>query len=284
MEIKTGTGWREAADWLGTCRGTVFLLGRTDTGKSTLARYLVYELLRKGKSVALVDGDVGQSILAIPGTIAMKAFSISDDLKMPEPDSIFFVGTANPVKRIGLVIEGMSRMVAAARRRKVHTVIVDTTGLVDGGLGRTLKFAEINAVRPDAIIALQMHEELEHILARVCVDATRVFRFRPSVHIRKRRGGTRKVYRRRKIKEYFRDAETIHIRLGGLELRYGKELISLKDFDMPRGTLLGLNRGDMTVSIGLFEKVQDHNSLCVRARPAKGPLRIDRVLIGDPAC
>ena len=51
--------------------GTVLLLGATDTGKSVLARELLNRGVRAGKSVALVDADIGQSDIGPPATIGL---------------------------------------------------------------------------------------------------------------------------------------------------------------------------------------------------------------------
>jgi len=43
----------------------VLLLGATDTGKSTLAQFLISHLCQRGLMVALVDADIGQSSISL---------------------------------------------------------------------------------------------------------------------------------------------------------------------------------------------------------------------------
>ena len=56
-------------------KGTALIIGATDSGKSTLAKYLVQKLVSQNINVCLIDSDVGQSSLGLPGTICMKVFS-----------------------------------------------------------------------------------------------------------------------------------------------------------------------------------------------------------------
>jgi len=49
--------------------GTLMVIGGTDVGKSTFARYLYSHLAGRGSKVAFIDGDPGQSNLGPPGTM-----------------------------------------------------------------------------------------------------------------------------------------------------------------------------------------------------------------------
>jgi len=53
-------------------RGVAMIMGETDSGKSTLARYLIKRLVSKRITVSLADCDIGQSSLGLPGTISMR--------------------------------------------------------------------------------------------------------------------------------------------------------------------------------------------------------------------
>lgn len=53
-------------------RGTLMVIGATDTGKSTFARYLYRQLgADPGRRVAFLDGDPGQSSLGPPATMTL---------------------------------------------------------------------------------------------------------------------------------------------------------------------------------------------------------------------
>jgi len=61
MEIPPPEQWFDILDPLEKEKGIAILLGATDTGKSTLAKFLISHLCQKGLRVALVDADIGQS-------------------------------------------------------------------------------------------------------------------------------------------------------------------------------------------------------------------------------
>ena len=48
----------------------VLVCGQTDTGKSTLCKYLLNSAVKAGHSVAFLDGDLGQNSITCPGSIA----------------------------------------------------------------------------------------------------------------------------------------------------------------------------------------------------------------------
>jgi len=73
--------WEGLLRGLLTLKGTAIILGATDSGKSTLARYLIQGLITENVKVSLVDSDVGQSSLGLPGTISMKAFRSKKDIE-----------------------------------------------------------------------------------------------------------------------------------------------------------------------------------------------------------
>ncbi|MBU1487501.1 hypothetical protein KKH56_05580, partial [bacterium] len=81
MEIIAEPEWETILHVLGENKGITVLLGASDTGKTCLARYLVKGLLQKNIKTSLVDSDIGQSTLGVPGAIGMKAFRHLDDLE-----------------------------------------------------------------------------------------------------------------------------------------------------------------------------------------------------------
>ena len=66
MEISAPKEWFGLLDVLEEEKGVAILLGATDTGKSTLAKFLISHLCKRGLKVGLVDADIGQSFLGPP--------------------------------------------------------------------------------------------------------------------------------------------------------------------------------------------------------------------------
>jgi polynucleotide 5'-kinase involved in rRNA processing len=63
MDIVSEPSWHWMLEEVLDLRGVIFLLGMTNSGKSTLARHLIRELTVRRLTTALVDTDIGQSTL-----------------------------------------------------------------------------------------------------------------------------------------------------------------------------------------------------------------------------
>ncbi|MEM2339265.1 MAG: Clp1/GlmU family protein, partial [Nitrososphaerales archaeon] len=75
----------------------VILIGETDSGKSTLATYLINLALSKGLRVGIVDGDVGQNDLGPPGSVCAKIVEKPIfDLRDLSADRLNFIGVTSP--------------------------------------------------------------------------------------------------------------------------------------------------------------------------------------------
>ncbi len=278
MEIVPAQGWEGLVERLTKHKGTALLLGQTDTGKSTLAKYLIRELLSRKQQVAFVDADVGQSSLGLPGTISMKIFKKLDDMDNFSPDVVLFIGSTNPAKRIPLMIEGTRKMVKVTKTRGVGTILVDTTGLTQGGLGKTLKLRKIKAVKPKLIIAIQRYDELEHILSSI--EDIEIIRLKPSPFAKIKRREKRINYREKKFKEYFKGTRLIKLPLEKLEFFYNRRPFDIEEIAIEQGSLLGINRDERTLAMGIFERIKDNKVLITT--PLKKSLKnINRIIIGD---
>jgi polynucleotide 5'-hydroxyl-kinase GRC3/NOL9 len=282
METVTERSWDKVLRALVKGRTTTLLLGRTDSGKSTLARHLIGRLLSQGIWSALVDADVGQSSLGVPGTISMKVFRDAADMSTFRPDVVFFVGTTNPARGVPAMIEGTRRMTEAARKRGGRAVIIDTTGMVKGSLGRALKLGKILAVRPNVVVALQKGDELEHILASLPrIRGIRIFRLKPAAAARAKRRPRRIAYRRERFREYFKDAYRVSLPLEALSISCALEPCGRGDACLLPGTLIGLSKGRKTLSLGIVEGITGTKEVKIRTPLAEPHRRVDRILVGD---
>ena len=106
--------------------GTVLVVGGSDTGKSTLVRWLVQRLGRDQR-VAWLDADPGQSTLGLPTTLNL---AIADTTQNPEPrlSCSFFVGATSPKGHMLPLLSGLQRLREKCHAAGAATLIVDTTG------------------------------------------------------------------------------------------------------------------------------------------------------------
>ncbi|MDA8327164.1 MAG: Clp1/GlmU family protein [Nitrospiraceae bacterium] len=294
--IAPAKGWERLVGQLLRRRATAVLLGASDSGKSTLARYLLENLLEKSASVCLVDSDVGQSSLGFPAVIASRLFRGPEDLgrywpqmgppgglRLPGVGAMFFIGTVNPAKSIARMIYGTGKMAALCGRKGADVTLVDTTGLVSGRAGRALKLGKIRLLRPAHIIAIEKNGELEHILSALRQDGLRfsLHRLRPSNLARVTSRRDRIRYREGKFREYFRQSDTVKFPTGGVGLYRGGRPFALAGGEAQPGCLVGLNRGEDTLGLGIFKR-SDASGVFVRTplslRLAK---RVDGIAFGE---
>lgn len=277
MSIVSEPDWEGVRDELLELRGVAILLGTTDCGKSTLARHLIRELINRRLTAALVDADIGQSALGLPGTVSLKSFRTPAELESFRYDRMSFVGTVNPAHIISLLVAATGRMTALARRTADITLI-DTTGLVAGNLGKALKLAKIREVRPELVIAIQHRDELEHILPLLEIP---VRLLKPSPMARTRSPEARAAYRRRRLADYFaRSASTeflVSVRDAAFVYRSRPAILS--ETHAEPGTLIGLNHQEDTLALGIVGELDD---VSVAFRSPLTTLRwVNRVVLGD---
>jgi polynucleotide 5'-hydroxyl-kinase GRC3/NOL9 len=188
-------------------RGVVMLLGAGDTGKTTLTLAVANAAVAAGIPTAVVDADVGQSEVGPPGTIALARLSAPvsswEELK---PSAMAFVGGTSPAGHLLPVVVGTKRMVEEARRGGAELVLVDTSGLVAGELGRTLKLHKIDLVAPDLVVALHRGDELDPIVRLAEASGVRVERLPVAAAARPKPPGLRRARRAAHFHRYFEGA------------------------------------------------------------------------------
>lgn len=157
---------RESADSVGQRGPVVLVAGPSDVGKSTLTRILLNYSVRRQRTPLLVDFDVGQGFLSVPGTIGMSVIE-----RVAEAESsfsqaaplIYSFGGLSPSSNIdlyNLLIDRAARSMLAKFEadRKVESAgaIINTCGWVTGSGYTSLK--EI-AKKFEASVVLVLDQE-----------------------------------------------------------------------------------------------------------------------------
>lgn len=130
-DIIVSPSWeRLGADSL---QDTILIVGDSDTGKSTLARYLFRRLAQQGRRAAYLDLDVGQSTLGLPTTLNVGLMARAGDEEFPPAGegASFFVGATSPRGHMLPTVVGAHHLREWGRRQGAEATVVDTTGLVD---------------------------------------------------------------------------------------------------------------------------------------------------------
>jgi polynucleotide 5'-kinase involved in rRNA processing len=140
------------------------LIGAPDTGKTSFARRLLAAAVTAGKTAAYVDADVDQSTTGPPTCVGLHYVRSQADIEdLSRADAMQFVGSITPEGVVLQQVVSTAALVDLARDR-VDLVVVDTTGVVSGVVGQTLKYHKMELCRPDVVVGLQRGAELDPIV------------------------------------------------------------------------------------------------------------------------
>lgn len=203
--------WETAASEI-FARGlrTVLVIGAAAVGKTSFCRYLADMLLARHAEVAFVDADIGQSNVGPPATVTLGYLSTPVKFSAVQPAAHYFVGNTGPIGRFLPLVIGTASLAHEAR---AAFVIIDTTGLIHES-GRVLKNYKIEAVRPDAIVAVERRNELAPI--RAANRHLTVIRVEPSRRAHGKDDFMKIEVRRRGYARHFARAGELSLPLDGL--------------------------------------------------------------------
>lgn len=251
----------------------VLVLGESDTGKTSLVTYLANALHRAGRSVAVVDADVGQSEIGPPTTVGLGALRAPlARLADAQVRGLAFVGATSPVAHVRPTVAATGRLTARARRLGVEHVLVDTSGLVQGEIGRLLKQHKIDRVAPDLVLCLERDGECEHILQAYAAGKPVVLRLVAASAVHRRSADERRRRRESAFATYFAGARQVELDLGRVLL--GERRLPGDPFDDLQDLVVGLDRGDgETLGLGIVRVVD----LARRAIVVETPVPVDGI-------
>lgn len=153
--------------------GSVMLIGALDTGKTTMAKRLIQAALAAGRTVGYVDSDIGNSSFGPPACVSLHLFLRSSDfadqielVRAQPPHALHFVGGISPERLVLQQVTATAALVEAARAQ-ADLVVMDTSPMIAGVVGETLKYHKMELCRPDAVVALQRGGELEPVVGMI---------------------------------------------------------------------------------------------------------------------
>ena len=250
----------------------IMVIGRNDTGKTTLVTRLASELARRGSTVGVVDADLGQSEVGPPTTLGLgRVRAPIERLAQAEVVALHFVGVTSPARCVHETAEATARLAAHALRNGCDRLVVDTCGLVDGDVGRALKRSKLERLAPDLVIALQRADECEPILGD-CAQVSRATIVRlPAAPTTPRSMNARRRQREGMLAQHLAGATPRIFDLAQFDVRAAPATRGLAVVDLT-DVLVGLDgRDGWTLGVGRISGVD----------AARGRLTIDTTL--DPA-
>jgi len=282
MEISAPKEWFGLLEVLEEGKGIAILIGATDTGKSTLAQFLISHLCQRGLKVGLVDADIGQSFLGPPATISLALFKSHPDWDiLLSPPEIFFVGSTTPEGHFPAHLKGVRRMVDKAISYGPDVILVDTTGFILGEAGRELKRRKIDLLSPHFILALQKKDEIEPILEQYQENTLyKIYRMPLSEQVRSRSMEERRTNRTNKFRDYFKSSVIQELAIE--EIQIEGEVLDPKGDSLPlnwslriNGLLIGLkDRSDDTLALGLIRNYVEEKKVVRISTPLREKERV----------
>ncbi len=185
----------------------IMIIGATDTGKSTLSQFLFRNLSTPSNLTALIDADLGQSVIGPPTTVGL---SISKDPSgMLHPALLRFVGSTSPRAHMLQTIVAVKKLVERAIEMNARNIVIDTSGFIEGAIGQEFKFQKIDLIGPTHVVALEKEIEFSLLLKNISYrKGTGICRLKVSKDLVKCKSyETRKNYRKERFKGYFENAE-----------------------------------------------------------------------------
>ena len=157
------------------------VVGKADSGKTSFCTYLINKLVSAKQKVAIIDGDLGQSDIGPPCTVAY-AFITKPLTELYElkAENAFFVGATSPSEAVSKTIEGLALMKAEILDRTADFVVVNTDGWVEGEEAVEYKTQLAEMLEPDVVLCIQQKDELEPLLAtltkfrKIVIDSSSV--------------------------------------------------------------------------------------------------------------
>ena len=206
--------WKELLAVLGESRReVVYVVGATDTGKSTLCRYLV-DACSPSHSVAFLDGDTGQSTIGPPSTIGLARYEGGGNA--PVSTHLRFAGSTSPRGHFLEFLVGIKRLCEQALETAEITII-DSPGFVEGQAASEFQFHLIDLLSPDHLVAIPRKRELDPLLANFSLRETlQIHRFPVPREAAVRSPAERKAARMNRFAAYFSQACRQKIPVEGL--------------------------------------------------------------------
>jgi polynucleotide 5'-hydroxyl-kinase GRC3/NOL9 len=284
--------WAESLDMLRRLQKkpvVAMVVGKADVGKTSYCTYLINRLVTAKHKIAVLDGDLGQSDIGPPCTVAYAFISRNlTELYSLKAENAFFVGTTSPSEASDKMVEGMALMKAEILGKAPDFVLVNTDGWVEGEDAVKYKLRLAEKLEPEVILCIQQQNELVPLLAalekfvKASVES-------PSA-VKQRGMEKRKTLRELNYAKYLIDAKVQALPLS--YLRIEEENVTLKKLDEAKGLLLGLYDSQKKfLGIGILHEVDNVRKTLkiltsVSEKPAIiafGKVRLDKNLRETPS-
>jgi polynucleotide 5'-hydroxyl-kinase GRC3/NOL9 len=250
------------------------VIGSTGTGKTQLARELAVRLIEQGDTVGFVGADMGQPLIGVPTCLGLSMTGTRDQLA-----ALWFIGDVSPRGNLLPAVVGTAKLAQHARRKGARTILVDTTGLVEGAAARALKYHKALAAGVESVVGIERAGELEDMLRLLDGICPTVVRLQPALEATDRNLAERKAYRENKYREYFRDVAMQSFDRSSLIGPGGAWEMNGNRSQLVAGTIVGLlDRDGFCLGLGLIEEAESDRLTIFTS--CKHPAAVVRLQLG----
>ena len=132
---------------------TILIVGDRDTGKSTLAVYIINEALKNGLRPCVIDADIGQGDIAPPNAVGGAVIMAQiTDLRDVNMQFFEFVGSTNPAGFEDVIINAIKNIINEISTL-CNTCIINTDGYIrNNGIDYKVRMAK--ELRPDLVVCI----------------------------------------------------------------------------------------------------------------------------------
>jgi len=231
---------------------TVMVLGKADSGKTSFCTYLTNRLINEQQKIAVLDGDLGQSDIGPPCTVAYSFVTKPvTDLFALKTENAFFVGFTSPSEAVDKTIKGITLLKQEILGKAADFVVVNTGGGVEGEEAIAYKSRLAEELNPDVILCIKQNDELGPLL--VALDKFRKSMIESPVVVRQRSREKRRNLRELGYIKYLADAK---VKNWPLRLLTMEEQDKAQIMQNGEGLLLGLYDAQRKfVGVGVLRKV-----------------------------
>ncbi|KRX15850.1 Polynucleotide 5'-hydroxyl-kinase NOL9, partial [Trichinella nelsoni] len=193
-------------------RFSILFCGHIGSGKSTRMRYFANRLLSLKVKTYLLDLDLGQSEMTLPGCISLTKLDeplYGVNLKrMNKCEICYFYGEISPSNRPEIYLQLISKLYEEyVKITKYGVLLINCNGWISG-LGLDILLRIVDSLKPNEIFFfencnIQMDEAAASRVARVALEERREIRFVRTSHLRVLQALDKKLLRSHYICNYF---------------------------------------------------------------------------------
>ncbi len=145
------------SDWLSlkieispVIRNRIMVLGASDSGKTTLLKFLAYNLPKNNQKIGLIDLDVGQNSLGLPGTINLATFNFNGAKLLFSK----YFGHISPAGNSNLFLKIVKSFFESIQEFDFDWLFIDTSGYIQTSEAIIIKNGLLKIINPQVVLLI----------------------------------------------------------------------------------------------------------------------------------